>query len=199
MWYMLGLGSNLAPRHHLPLLLRALFQLSPTLHLGRVVQTDPVGVVGDPFLNLPVCLQSDLTPPQLKRCCNALEEALGRDRGAPDSKTRSRTADLDILFSLEPGAGRVSPACLPREPYMRPMVLELLAYLAVETGLTVPTLPPGVPLPLGDLTVGAAPQTIELVRGHPSPQLTVVRESTSRESGAGAPHADGVPTRFSLP
>lgn len=133
MRYVLGLGSNRAPRRHTLLMLRALFQLSPTLHIGRIVETAPVAVAGDAFLNLPVCLSTDLAPQQLKRFCNAIEEALGRDRADPLSKAKGRTADLDILFWLEHDAATVPPHRLPQEPYMRPMVLELLAYLGVAT------------------------------------------------------------------
>lgn len=160
MRYFLGLGSNVAPREHMALMLRALLQLAPTLHLGRLVETAPVAVAGDPFLNLPVCFASALDPPALKRVCNALEVALGRDRDHPASKVRSRTADLDILFWLDEAATDVDPGLLPQEPYMRPMLLELLASLGLQTAAETPTLPPGVPLELYNQIIGPAPLTL---------------------------------------
>jgi 2-amino-4-hydroxy-6-hydroxymethyldihydropteridine diphosphokinase len=162
MRYFLGLGSNIDPRAHLPLVLRALLRLAPTLHIGRVLETAPVAVAGDPFLNAPVCLSSPLSPQELKQVCNAVEAALGRDRGDPASKVKSRAADLDILFWLEDGAVAVPPRLLPQEPYMRPMLLELLDALDLPSGVTAPALPPGVPLRLDGLVVGVEPVTLAL-------------------------------------
>lgn len=149
--YFLGLGSNINPRRHLPLMVEALLELAPTLHVGRVLETAPVGVVGDPFLNAPVCLTSNLAPMALKAWTNALEARLGRDRAAPDSKHRSRSADLDILFSIADEATRVPPDLLPPEPYMRPLLLELLAFLGIATEAEQPAPGPGVRLELAGL------------------------------------------------
>jgi 2-amino-4-hydroxy-6-hydroxymethyldihydropteridine diphosphokinase len=165
MRYFLGLGSNIAPRAHLPLMLRALLRLAPTLHVGRVLETAPVAVAGDPFLNVPVCLESPLAPEELKRLCNAVEAALGRDRADPASKVKSRTADLDILFWLDDGAASVSPRLLPQEPYMRPMLLELLGALDLVASVEVPALPAGVTLDIAGLSIGAEPVTLTLAAG----------------------------------
>lgn len=162
MRYFLGLGSNMAPHVHMPAMLRALFEFSPTIYVGRVLETTPVGVEGEPFLNLPVCFSSRLSPPALKEQLNRLEAAFGRDRSDPASKQKSRTADFDILFWLEAGAAFVVPALLPDEPYMRPMLLELLSYLNLQTVAERPMLPAGVALPLDDLTFGHAPLTLTL-------------------------------------
>lgn len=163
--YFLGLGSNIDPRRNLSLMLGALLELAPALHVGRVLETAPVGVVGAPFLNAPVCLTSDLSPEALKIWTNALEARLGRDRAAPGSKHKSRSADLDILFAVAGDTTRVPPALLPAEPYMRPMLLELLAYLGLATTAEEPALGPGVALDLGGVTVGERPTTI--YRGEP--------------------------------
>jgi 2-amino-4-hydroxy-6-hydroxymethyldihydropteridine diphosphokinase len=158
--YFLGLGSNIAPRRNLPLMLAALFELAPTLYVGRVLETAPVGVAGDSFLNVPICLRSDLTPEALKTWSNALEAHLGRDRAAPDSKHKSRTADLDLLFWLADDATFVAPDQLPTEPYMRPLLLELLAHLGITTEAEEPELGAGVQLELGGAAFGAGPTTI---------------------------------------
>lgn len=167
MRYFVGLGSNIAPRLHLPLMLRALLQLAPTLYVGRVLETPPIAVAGGPFLNVPVSLTSPLSPDELKLRLNTIEARLGRDRADPASKVKSRTADLDILFWLEDGADSVPPERLPEEPYMRPMLLELLAALDLATGLELPSLPPGVALSLDGLTIGEEPLMLTLVAGRP--------------------------------
>ena len=110
----------------------------------------------------PVCLDSPLAPQELKQACNAIEARLGRDRGDPASKVKSRTADLDILFWLEDGAVAVPPRLLPQEPYMRPMLLELLDALDLATGEATPALPPGVPLRIDGLAIGVEPVTLTL-------------------------------------
>ncbi|MBP1468856.1 2-amino-4-hydroxy-6-hydroxymethyldihydropteridine diphosphokinase [Candidatus Chloroploca sp. M-50] len=160
MRYFLGLGSNIAPHVHLPRMVQALLELAPTLHLGRVVETAPVGVIGDPFLNTVACIDLDLSALQLKQICNALETAFGRDRGAPGSKTKSRTADLDPLFGLAVGVLEVPADLLPHEPYTRPMLLELIAAIGMHTDAEQPDLAPGVSLPFHDLVIGAVPLTI---------------------------------------
>ncbi len=165
MRYFIGLGSNIEPRQNFPLMLRALLQIAPTVHIGRVVQTEPVGVVGAPFLNAVAALRADLAPGELKARFDTIEADLGRDRADPASKTRSRPADLDILFSLEPAAVSVPAALLPREPYVLPMLLELLALLGVAAEAEPPALAPGVRLSLNDLPFGEAPRTFVCTAG----------------------------------
>jgi 2-amino-4-hydroxy-6-hydroxymethyldihydropteridine diphosphokinase len=165
MRYFVGLGSNIAPRVHLPLMLRALLRLAPTLYVGRVLETAPVAVAGDPFLNVPVALESALSPPELKLRLNAVEAGLGRDRADPASKVKSRTADLDILFWIDDCAAGVPPELLPDEPYMRPMLLELLAALDLDAGVGPGPLPPGVALSLDGLSVGEEPAALALLDG----------------------------------
>jgi 2-amino-4-hydroxy-6-hydroxymethyldihydropteridine diphosphokinase len=165
MRYFVGLGSNIAPDRHMVLMLRALLQLAPAIHVGRVVETAPVGVVGEPFLNAPVCLSSDMSPRELKACFNATEAALGRDRADPDSKRKSRTADIDLLFGLDDDARAAPVALLPPEPYMRPMLIELLGYLGVATAESPPPLPAGRRLELDGLTIGLAPLTLARAAG----------------------------------
>jgi 2-amino-4-hydroxy-6-hydroxymethyldihydropteridine diphosphokinase len=165
MRYFIGLGSNIAPRRHMAQMLRALLQVTPTIYVGRIVETAPVGVAGEPFLNAPVCLSSNLSPQALKAFFNATEARLGRDRADPNSKRKSRTADLDLLFGLEDGVRDVPAQLLPDEPYMRPMLLELLGYLGLATTAALPALPAGLSLGLDDLMIGAAPLRLTLETG----------------------------------
>lgn len=165
MRYFVSLGSNIEPRTNLPLMLRALLQISPTVQVSSVIQTDPVGVAGAPFLNAAAAISAQLSPAELKALLNAVEASLGRDRAAPSSKTRSRPADLDILFPLDPAAASVAPELLPPEPYVRPMLLELLEALGVDAGAEPVPLAPGVRLSLGGLSFGASPRTLSLRGG----------------------------------
>lgn len=160
MRYFVGLGSNIEPRKHLTLMLRALLAISPTVQVGRVLQTEPVGVVGEPFLNVPVAITTRHAPVELKALFDSIEASLGRDRSAPDRKTRSRTADLDILFWLDEDATSAPAQLLPAEPYMRPMVIELLDAVGVQADVESPELAPGVPLSLDGLIFGEHPVTL---------------------------------------
>ncbi len=160
MRYFIGLGSNLEPHRHLPLMLHALSELAPVLHVGRVVATAPVAVSGGTFLNVPVCFDSALEPAALKAIFNRIEADLGRDRSNPASKRLSRTADLDLLFGLPEAATDVPDALLPAEAYMRPMLLELLAYLQLRSPADVPDLAPGLALELEGLSFGTAPVSL---------------------------------------
>lgn len=165
MRYFVGLGSNIAPHQHVPLMLRALLQIAPALHVGRILQTTPVGVEGAPFLNVPASFDSSLPPPELKALCNTIEASLGRDRTDPASKRKSRTADLDILFWLDDGATTAPAQLLPPEPYIRPILLELLDYVGIATTFAPPALPPGVALTLDGLSLGEAPLTLTHTAG----------------------------------
>jgi 2-amino-4-hydroxy-6-hydroxymethyldihydropteridine diphosphokinase len=158
--YFVGVGSNIDPQRNVPRVIEALLALAPTLTLGRVIATAPVGMSGDTFLNLPVSFLSVLTPAELKSRCNAIEIALGRDRSAPDSKVRSRPADLDILFWLDTTASTVDPQLLPTEPYMRPMTIELVHYLKIACSVQTPVLPQGTAVIIQGREVGLAPLTI---------------------------------------
>lgn len=165
MRYFIGLGSNIAPHRHMALMLQALLEIAPTIHVGRIVETAPVGFVGAPFLNAPACLSSDWSPDRLKAFLNAIEARLGRNRDDPESKRKSRTADLDILFWLDDQARLAPDQLLPSELYMRPMLLELLGYLGITTTAELPAPPAATAMTLDGLTLGLAPLTLTRVAG----------------------------------
>ncbi len=131
--YFIGTGSNIEPEENTARMVTYLLGVSPELHLSSVIQTEPVGVTGGSFLNMCVCVTSEMNGADLKERCNAIEEKLGRDRSIPGGKKLSRTADIDILFALAPGEFRVDPSLLPREPYLLPLAMELIYYLGLET------------------------------------------------------------------
>lgn len=173
--FFVSIGSNINPKKNIVWVLSKLLQLSPQLHLSRIIETEPVGVPngGGMFLNLTVCLDVALQTRALKQQFNQFETEAGRDRSDPDSHQKSRPLDLDILFSLPKSQHWLDPDMLPVEPYVRPMLLELLDFLGITCRAEAPVLPPGVTLRLREVLVGRqavtiwqhpASHTVEIVR-----------------------------------
>jgi 2-amino-4-hydroxy-6-hydroxymethyldihydropteridine diphosphokinase len=155
--YLLGIGSNLAPETHVPAVLNALLAISPQLYLSRVVRTQPEGMISShDFLNVVVLITTELSPEALKQTTNRIEEALGRDRSAPDRKTRDRPADIDLLTPISDARQTQLP--MIRENYLRPLAEELLDFLQ-QRPLRQPS---GVitPIRLDGLQLGEAPAAI---------------------------------------
>jgi 2-amino-4-hydroxy-6-hydroxymethyldihydropteridine diphosphokinase len=153
--YILGLGSNINPDLNTIRMISAICDLGDDAALSRIVATEPVGVAGDQFLNTAMSLRCPLPPDDLKDQLRQIEADLGRDMDDPNRKKRSRPADIDILLVLHDDDQTVAPTELPTEEYLRPQVLELLAFLGVHTSVPIPVLPPGTPLPYGDKRIGA--------------------------------------------
>lgn len=98
MWYLCGLGSNIAPEYNLPLAIARLARLFGPVSLSPVIRTAPQGMDSDnSFLNALVVFQCSLSADRVKQCLNELEEGLGRDRSDPLSGVRDRPIDVDIL------------------------------------------------------------------------------------------------------
>ncbi|NQD36406.1 2-amino-4-hydroxy-6-hydroxymethyldihydropteridine diphosphokinase [Permianibacter sp. IMCC34836] len=157
--YLLGIGSNVAPEQNVPAVLKALLAISPQLYLSRVVRTAPEGMQSaHDFLNVVVLVTSDLSPEALKQQTNRIEEALGRDRSAPDRKTRDRPADIDLLTRIRNARRTQLP--MIKENYLRPLAEELLDYLQ-NRPLRAPN---GVvtPIHLDGLSLGEMPATVSL-------------------------------------
>lgn len=91
----LGLGSNLGDRRrHLQ---EAVSSLAGVVAVSPVYETDPVGGPPgqDPYLNLVVELDTDLTARELLGVCRRLEAAAGRVRS---ERWGPRTLDVDVLW-----------------------------------------------------------------------------------------------------
>ena len=91
----MGLGSNLGDRRrHLK---DAVDSLPGVVAVSPVYETDPVGGPGgqDPYLNVVVELDTDLSPRELLGVCHRLESAAGRVRTV---RWGPRTLDVDILL-----------------------------------------------------------------------------------------------------
>lgn len=91
----LGLGSNLGDRQqHLRDAVDAL--RGEVRATSDVYETDPIGgPTQDPFLNLVVELDTDLSAHELLRVCWRLEAAAGRVR---ETRWGPRTLDVDVLW-----------------------------------------------------------------------------------------------------
>jgi len=133
----LSLGSNLGDREGN--LRAALDRLHP-VRISPIYETEPVDYTDQPlFLNLVAEMDTSLSPRDLLRFTQMIEEDLGRVRGIPKGP---RTLDIDILFYnglvvQEPGLEIPHPRLAERR-----FVLEPLANLAPDlrhpvTGQTV--------------------------------------------------------------
>ncbi|MFE8070223.1 2-amino-4-hydroxy-6-hydroxymethyldihydropteridine diphosphokinase [Marinobacteraceae bacterium S3BR75-40.1] len=98
MWYLCGIGSNLAPVENVPAALCRLADLAGWVWASPVVTTRPQGMdTFNGFLNALVLFWVPLSPEELKTRLNAIEEAQGRDRSDPQRKVRDRPIDIDII------------------------------------------------------------------------------------------------------
>jgi 2-amino-4-hydroxy-6-hydroxymethyldihydropteridine diphosphokinase len=91
----LGLGSNLGDRRaHLRAAVAALPDVAA---VSPVYETEPVGGPAgqQPYLNVVVALETELTPRDLLDLGHQLEQAAGRVRTEPDGP---RTLDVDVLL-----------------------------------------------------------------------------------------------------
>ena len=91
----LGLGSNLGNRRRL--LRDAVAALPDVVAVSPVYETDPVGGPEDqePYLNLVVELDTELSPRQLLELAHQLEQAAQRVRV---ERWGPRTLDVDVLL-----------------------------------------------------------------------------------------------------
>jgi 2-amino-4-hydroxy-6-hydroxymethyldihydropteridine diphosphokinase len=95
-----GLGANLGPRE--ATILRAVDLLAAQpgielLELSSLVETEPVGVTGQPeFVNGAVSLETTLPPRELLDALLRIERELGRVRSG--ERWEPRTIDLDLLL-----------------------------------------------------------------------------------------------------
>ena len=92
----IGIGSNLGDRYDFcarALGLLGMLPQSRLLGYSSAYETEPVGDVGGPFLNLVARVDTDLPAWRLLMILKETERGLGRDRSSGP-----RTMDLDLLF-----------------------------------------------------------------------------------------------------
>jgi 2-amino-4-hydroxy-6-hydroxymethyldihydropteridine diphosphokinase len=134
----LGLGSNTRPRHFLPLGLAELRALLGPVEESAVYQGAAMGFEGDPFWNLVVRAETNLSVGALHAALRVIEYRHGRPENA--SRLSPRTLDIDIL-TFGDRVGMIDGVELPRGEITRhAFVLRPLAELApnaVHAGLGV--------------------------------------------------------------
>lgn len=160
--YFLSVGSNIEPEQNVPKILAHLLAISGQLNVSRIIETEPVDIASpNKFFNLCVSLQSSLATVDLKQRLNEIEVDLGRDRTHPDRQRLNRPADIDILFSLTPQQKVIDPALLPKEPFILPLLLELINALGFECPVKPLALGQGVEIKVENRLIGTQPTTIE--------------------------------------
>lgn len=172
MYFFVGLGSNIQPERHVVAMVEALLTVSPTVALSRVIKTEPVGLQTEHyFLNLcaRIKLEPECTEGWLKSYFNEVEGRLGRNRNDPERKGKDRVADLDILFGMPAGNRRIEGRVVPAEPYLRPLLLELIHFLQLECELAVPEMSAGIPLTLQSYQFGKEPTILKGISHEPFP------------------------------
>nr|WP_028471243.1 2-amino-4-hydroxy-6-hydroxymethyldihydropteridine diphosphokinase [Neptunomonas japonica] len=108
----LSIGSNIERYHHVAAGLDKLEMLFSPLIISSVYESEAVGFNGNPFLNLVVGLDTELSVGALLHVLKGIEDDNGRVRGGP--KFAPRTLDVDILtFGTQIGV--VDKVQLPRD------------------------------------------------------------------------------------
>jgi 2-amino-4-hydroxy-6-hydroxymethyldihydropteridine diphosphokinase len=97
----LGLGTNLGNK---PANLRFALEQIPGSDIGTISTISPVyqseawGYTSDnSFLNMAVCVETELTPEALLNACKTIEKAAGREAKRSQDYT-DRVLDVDILY-----------------------------------------------------------------------------------------------------
>ncbi|GGY32668.1 hypothetical protein GCM10011297_01990 [Bacterioplanes sanyensis] len=97
-YYLLGLGSNINPRHNLQQAQPKLAALGQVIDQSDIVETPAEGSsFSGSFCNQLVILRCALPPTMVKHRLQRIEVAMGREPKSPSRKTKDRTIDLDIL------------------------------------------------------------------------------------------------------
>lgn len=93
----LNLGSNIDPTHNIPRAVDLLRQYTHVESISGSWETVAVGSDGPNFINLAVCVRTELDAAALKdQVITPIEQQLGRVRTA--DKNAPRTIDLDIIL-----------------------------------------------------------------------------------------------------
>lgn len=92
----LSLGSNIDARSNIKAGIKALNTRFGEMQLSPIVESEPVGFIGDPFINLMAVLETQLSIPELSKQLRQMEYDFGREDNAP--KFSGRTLDIDIVM-----------------------------------------------------------------------------------------------------
>ncbi|MCV6625265.1 MAG: 2-amino-4-hydroxy-6-hydroxymethyldihydropteridine diphosphokinase [Cellvibrionaceae bacterium] len=126
----LSLGSNEDREFHIASCLDALSAQFGQIQLSSVYESESVGFKGEPFYNLVVAIETELSVGELNTCLKQIEDKHGRRRDVP--RFSGRTLDVDIL-TYDNRVGEVDGVVLPRDEITEnAFVLLPLAELAPE-------------------------------------------------------------------
>ena len=126
----LGLGSNLDAEKNLQLALRELRERFSVQKISTAYRSKALGFEGADFLNMVVCIETELSPCDLCGQLELIHEVAGRRR-RPD-KFVSRTLDIDLLLYDQLVANE-PPVRLPRDDVLQHnFVLKPLAEIAPD-------------------------------------------------------------------
>lgn len=131
----LGVGSNLAPREHLPRALAGLRAFAPVTAVSTCYVTPPIGRPEQPpYVNAVFEVATALGPLALRSALRDLEARLGRRRTA--DRFASREIDLDVLLHGD-HVLTCGPLLLP-DPDLRTRVFLALPLLELAPLLVLP-------------------------------------------------------------
>ena len=91
-----SIGSNINREHHVTESLKALNHRFAPLQISQFYDCEPVGFIGDNFLNLVVGFECDLTIAEFSKALHEIESDNGRQRETKEYA--ARTMDIDILL-----------------------------------------------------------------------------------------------------
>ena len=92
----ISIGSNIDREHHVRFAVQRLRQRYPGLVHSSLYETQAVGFDGDPFYNLVIAFESELTVQDLRAWLRSIEAECGRDRSQP--RFSPRALDMDLLL-----------------------------------------------------------------------------------------------------
>jgi 2-amino-4-hydroxy-6-hydroxymethyldihydropteridine diphosphokinase len=124
----LSLGSNQEPLRYLNAALAELRERFGDIVVSPAYRSRSVGFDGADFVNLAVCVDTDLSPQALNDWLHALEDRHGRRRDVP--RYSDRTLDIDIVLYddlVMNGDGHLQ---LPRKELKHAFVLRPIADIA---------------------------------------------------------------------
>ncbi|RHW74643.1 2-amino-4-hydroxy-6-hydroxymethyldihydropteridine diphosphokinase [Colwellia sp. RSH04] len=106
-----SLGSNINRFQHIGAALDALDERFSPLTISKVYDCQPIGFIGDNFLNLVVGFDSQLSVGEIMNVLHEIEDNNNRQRTGP--KFGARTLDIDILL-YDNLVGVIDGVTLPR-------------------------------------------------------------------------------------
>ena len=107
-----SIGSNINSEVNVRSCCQALEKSFGPLEYSTVYETEAVGFVGEPFINLAIGLSTDKSIAAVIAEFRAIEKSLGRDRS--NAKFSSRTIDVDLLL-YDRAVAKTNSYCVPRE------------------------------------------------------------------------------------